>query len=152
MNIRVLIAVSSTNPSTQAMAIRVGHTLTEVLGAGGLCVDLHVRQSAKVSSTDEYDAVVVGGSAYAGERLRTAERFVAAHRDTMQHKPVWHFSSGPVGDSPQPGHLVERSVVTPFPAQNGANADWRAVDAWASEIAHELLAARSVSLAGISPG
>ena len=48
----------------------------------------------------EYDAFVIGSAAYMGHWLEDATAFVRRHRAVLTGRPVWLFSSGPVGDAP----------------------------------------------------
>ena len=44
-----------------------------------------------------YDAVILGSAVYFGHWLEAAQRFVEEHREDLVARPVWLFSSGPVG-------------------------------------------------------
>jgi menaquinone-dependent protoporphyrinogen oxidase len=87
---------------------------------------------------------------------------------TTAPRPVWLFSSGPIGDPPQPdeepvdagdvarstharGHRLfagrldrhrlgfgEKAVVMALRAADGDFRDWDAIDTWAAQIAGEL--------------
>ena len=46
--------------------------------------------------------VVLGSAVYAGHWLKPARRFVDRHLTLLQERPVWLFSSGPLGDQPPP--------------------------------------------------
>jgi len=46
------------------------------------------------------DAVVIGSGVYYGKWLKSAHRFVDAHASELSTRPVWLFSSGPLGDDP----------------------------------------------------
>jgi menaquinone-dependent protoporphyrinogen oxidase len=45
--------------------------------------------------------VIVGGAPYNGRWHRDARRFVTRHRRELRTRPVWLFSSGPLGDAEQ---------------------------------------------------
>ncbi len=47
------------------------------------------------------DAVVVGSGVYYGRWLKSAQRFVETHAAELSARPVWLFSSGPLGDGPE---------------------------------------------------
>jgi menaquinone-dependent protoporphyrinogen oxidase len=88
---RVLVAYASRHGSTQGIAERIA----EVLRAVGL--EAEARPVATVKSVAEYDAFVVGSAAYMFHWLKEATRFVERHRAVLAGKPVWLFSSGPLG-------------------------------------------------------
>lgn len=44
------------------------------------------------------DAVVVGSGVYYGKWLKSAQRFVDRHAPELLSRPVWLFSSGPLGE------------------------------------------------------
>jgi menaquinone-dependent protoporphyrinogen oxidase len=53
-----------------------------------------------------FDAYVVGSAVHAGHWLKPATEFVERNVDVLGTKPVWFFSSGPIGEkyvhTPQP--------------------------------------------------
>lgn len=175
---KVLVAYASRHGSTAGIAERIAAGLR----AGG--VPAEARAVALVDDIEAYDAVVVGAAAYMFHWLKDATRFVKRHRTTLAARPVWLFSSGPLGtervdehgddvleacrprefdelaalvhprgvnvffgawdpEAPPVG-LVER-VIRHLPANSETPAgdfrDWAAIDAWAAEITHELVAA-----------
>lgn len=89
---RVLVAYATRHGATAGIAERVASVLEE----SGLSVD--VKKIDDVSSTDEYDAFVIGSAAYYFHWLKEATRFVREHKSDFRQRPVWLFSSGPVGD------------------------------------------------------
>jgi len=57
--------------------------------------------TAPIEAVDDlgaFDAVVIGSALYAGHVLREARDFIRHQRDELATRPVWLFSSGPVGD------------------------------------------------------
>ena len=50
-----------------------------------------------------YDAVVLGSGVYAGHWLKPARAFVERHELALKGRPVFLFSSGPIGDPLRPG-------------------------------------------------
>lgn len=61
------------------------------------------RDAASVTSLDGFDALVIGSAVYAGHWLAPARDLVAQHFPDGDGRPVWLFSSGPVGSpDPQP--------------------------------------------------
>jgi menaquinone-dependent protoporphyrinogen oxidase len=88
---RILVAYASRHGATQGIAERVAQTLER----GGLEVTL--KPVDKADSVEEYDAFVIGSAAYAGHWLKEAAGFVRRHRSILADRPVWFFSSGPIG-------------------------------------------------------
>jgi menaquinone-dependent protoporphyrinogen oxidase len=87
----VLVAYSSRHGATAGIAERVAAALRDAgLAAEALPV-------AQVHDVERYDAVVVGSAAYMYHWLKEAARFVRRHRDVLAQRPVWLFSSGPLG-------------------------------------------------------
>lgn len=89
----VLVAYASKHGSTAGIAERIA----KVLGADGR--DVVLRQVGSVDDVSGYDAYVVGSSIYAFHWSKDATTFVQRHRDAMAGRPVWLFSSGPLGTS-----------------------------------------------------
>ncbi|HEU4673510.1 MAG TPA: flavodoxin domain-containing protein [Candidatus Limnocylindrales bacterium] len=89
---KVLVAYASRHGATRGIAERIG----QVLSDRGL--DVMVRPVGEAAPAGGYDAFVVGSGAYMGRWLKEAARFVLTHRDVLSTRPVWLFSSGPIGD------------------------------------------------------
>ncbi len=87
----VLVAYASRHGFTQGIADRLATTLR----ASGRTVDECPVES--VGDVAGYDAFVIGSAAYMGQWLRPATEFVQRHRVTFAARPVWLFSSGPLG-------------------------------------------------------
>ena len=89
---RVLVTYASKHGATQGIAERIG----EQLAAAGLRVEvLSCEQADDVSS---YDAFVVGSALYMFRWLKPAMKFVNRRRAVLAARPLWLFSSGPVGN------------------------------------------------------
>jgi menaquinone-dependent protoporphyrinogen oxidase len=87
----VLVAYASRHGATQGVAERIAETLRE----GGLNAEL--ARARDVKSIAGYDAFVVGSAAYMFHWLKEAVDLVHHNRATLANKPVWLFSSGPLG-------------------------------------------------------
>ncbi len=87
----VLVTHASRHGSTAGIAERIAETLR----SSGAPTDCH--PVADVRSVDDYDAVVLGGAAYMFHWLKDATSFAKRHRVALAGKPVWLFSSGPLG-------------------------------------------------------
>lgn len=87
----ILIAYASRLGSTKAIAARI----TARLETDGLTAT--DRPVGSVGELTAYDAFVIGSAVYAGHWLKEATEFVHGHRSVLATRPVWLFSSGPVG-------------------------------------------------------
>jgi len=159
---RVLVTAASRHGSTAEIAAKLG----EVLTAAGIHVDVH--PPVEVTSVDPYDSVILGSGVYAGRWLASAREFVEREAKGLAVRPVWLFSSGPVGDPAKPAadpvdvdairtrtsaldHRVftgkldrqklgfgERAIVLAVHAAEGDFRSWDDVAGWASGIAETL--------------
>jgi menaquinone-dependent protoporphyrinogen oxidase len=159
---RVLVTAASRHGATTGIA----EAVAEALRGGGLTVDLVAPED--VNALEPYDAIVLGSGVYAGRWIDSARTFAERHADELVTRPVWLFSSGPIGDPPKPvedppevaglverlaarGHrtfagrldreelgFLERTVTRALRAPDGDFRDWDAIRAWATEIASEL--------------
>jgi menaquinone-dependent protoporphyrinogen oxidase len=87
---RVLVAYATRHGATAGIAERVAAALT----AAGMPAE--ARPVEDVKDVEPYDAVVLGGAAYMFHWLKAAVTF-ARHRNELAARPVWLFSSGPLG-------------------------------------------------------
>jgi menaquinone-dependent protoporphyrinogen oxidase len=81
-----------------------------------------VLEPEQVDEVEGYDAVVLGSAVYAGHRLKPARKLVDRCGAALAARPVWLFSSGPVGDPPKPEE----------------DPDWAEITGWAAGIATAL--------------
>lgn len=88
---KVLVAYATRHGATRGIAERLAGTLEK---AG---LDVTVQSVETVGSIDPYDAIVVGSAAYMGGWIDGATGFVRRNREVLSSRPVWLFSSGPVG-------------------------------------------------------
>ncbi len=88
---KVLVAYASRHGSTAGIAEHIAQRLA---GAG---IDAVAREAASVDDISGYDAFVVGSAAYMYKWLKEATRFVKRNSRALAEKPLWLFSSGPVG-------------------------------------------------------
>lgn len=87
----VLVTYASKHGATKGIAERIATTLRRT----GLEVTLLPVEDADPIA--EYGAIVIGSAAYMGGWMGEATAFVRHHRDVLAFRPVWLFSSGPVG-------------------------------------------------------
>jgi menaquinone-dependent protoporphyrinogen oxidase len=161
---KVLVSAASKHGATAEIARRIG----DVLSSAG--VEADVRQPEEVASVSAYDAVVLGSGVYAGRWLGAAKRLVERESGALGSRPVWLFSSGPLGDPAKPegdpedvallmkqtgavDHRVfsgkvdrrelgiaEKAILAVVHAPEGDYRPWSAVDEWAAGIARAVSA------------
>jgi menaquinone-dependent protoporphyrinogen oxidase len=101
----LLVTAASQQGATRGIAEAIGRTLR----ARGL--DATVAEPAELVDVAAYDAFVIGSAIYMGRWLEPATAFVQRFAPTLAQRPVWLFSSGPVGD---PGRkLVQKMTADP---------------------------------------
>ena len=91
MTVRVLVTAASRHGATHEIATAI---------AAGLArrgVEAEARPAEELDSLDGYDAYVVGSAVYVGHWLDPARDLVEAHAAALAGRPVWLFSSGPLG-------------------------------------------------------
>ena len=109
----VLVTYASKHGSTGGIAEAIATTLDDHgIGTEVLPVDA-------VGDVGSYDAVVLGSAIYVGRWLKQATEFARRHRALLAQRPLWLFSSGPLGtdvvdDEEQPKELAElRETLAP---------------------------------------
>jgi menaquinone-dependent protoporphyrinogen oxidase len=168
---QVLVAVASRHGSTAEIATAIARALEESgTGLSAVAVPIDRRPDP-----GRYGAVVLGSAVYFGRWLENARDYATAHAATLRDRPVWLFSSGPIGEPPFPpdephdvapltqllgarahanfpGRLEksrlsfgERAMVTAMRAPLGDFRDWDAVRRWAAGIAAEISAPSGVA-------
>lgn len=156
----VLVAYASRHASTVGIAERIATKLQE------LGCEAEVRSADEVRDVGAYEGVVVGSAIYYGRWLKAASQFVQAHRAALVRRPVWLFSSGPLGEQPldEPAEVgsirealrardhrvfhgalyrdrlgfAERLVAGAVRAPEGDFRRWDDIDSWAASIAGKL--------------
>ena len=156
---RVLVTAATKYGATGEIAQAIGEVFTE---RGW---DAVVVPPEQVQVVDSFDAVVLGSAVYAGHWLKPARELVDRSRDALAARPVWLFSSGPIGDPPKPeedpvdvaeileatkarGHQVfagklvkkqlnfpDRAIAAALRVPEGDFRDWDQIRAWAADVA-----------------
>ena len=90
-NPRVLVSAASLHGATAEIAQAIG----QVLSQQGFATT--VMAPGEVDAIDDYDAVIIGSAVYMGHWLDPAKELVNRFHDALTDRPVWLFSSGPVG-------------------------------------------------------
>jgi menaquinone-dependent protoporphyrinogen oxidase len=135
--------------------------------------EVTVSAPQAVDSIDDCDAIVLGSAVYAGHWMKPAVELVRRFADRFAGKPVWLFSSGPIGDPAKPTEVPvdvaevtavtdarehrlfagkldraalsfpERAIVGALRAPYGDFRDWDEIQNWADAIALSLSSAAS---------
>lgn len=155
----VLVTVASKHDATA----EIGEAIAEELEGAGHNVTITLPPD--VGDISSFHAVVIGSAVYAGHWQKVARELVERLSSQLADRPVWLFSSGPVGDPPKPeedpvdvsaalestgalehrlfaGRLdpsllnfAERAIVAALRAPSGDFRDWDDIRSWAREIA-----------------
>ncbi len=159
---KILISAASKHGATDEIARAIGG----VLAAAG--IDADVRRPEDVSSVAPYDGFVLGSAVYAGHWLGSVKGLIERESATLATKPVWLFSSGPIGHPAKPlgdpadvarlrelthalDHRIfagkvdpddlgfaEKAIFTVLRSPTGDFRSWPEVTAWATTIAEAL--------------
>jgi menaquinone-dependent protoporphyrinogen oxidase len=87
----VLVGYASKRGATGEIAERIAEILTL---AGQHAEARPVQQAGDLGG---YEGFVIGSAAYSTHWLKDATAFVVSNRDLLAHRPVWLFSTGPLG-------------------------------------------------------
>lgn len=98
---RALVAASSRYGATTGIARAIG----EELARHGILVVVLAPED--VGSIESYQAVILGSAVYGGRWLEPAKELVTRCAAALAVRPVWLFSSGPIGD---PARKLVRSM------------------------------------------
>ncbi len=110
----VLVAYASKHGSTEGIAQAIADRLRE------LGEPVEVCSVGEVVDLAEFRAVVLGSAVYAGSWMKEAVEFVHRSAEALAERPVWLFSSGPLGtdvedEEEQPRQLEEiAGIVGPI--------------------------------------
>jgi menaquinone-dependent protoporphyrinogen oxidase len=88
---RILVTAASRHGATHEIASAIAD------GLARRGVDAESRPTEELGSLDAYDAYVIGSAVYIGRWLDPARDLVEVHARTLADRPVWLFSSGPLG-------------------------------------------------------
>jgi menaquinone-dependent protoporphyrinogen oxidase len=165
--VTLLIAVSSKHGSTREIAESIGATIRDT------GIEVVVADAREVGSVDAYHAVIIGSSIHMGRWMGPARDLVHRSADALRTRPVWLYSSGPLGrdivdpaDAAEGVQLLElvgardhrvfagkadrktlgfaeRTVMRMVKDPYGDHRDWAAIREWATSIASELTAVQA---------
>jgi menaquinone-dependent protoporphyrinogen oxidase len=91
----VVVAYASKHGSTEGIASAIAERLIEV-GSPALAIRVD-----DVTDLEDATAVVLGSAIYAGSWMKEAVEFVHRFAEPLAERPVWLFSSGPLGEDVQ---------------------------------------------------
>src|SRR5262245_32557372 len=112
--ITVLIAVESRHGSTMEIA----EILSEHLYAQG--IETVRRDPGEVGTLGGYDAAIIGSAVYMGRWLKPARELAKRIIAERKGRPLWLFSSGPIGAPPRPeGEPEEVAPLLRHPEVHG---------------------------------
>ena len=109
----ILVAYASKHGSTQGIAERIAEQLRQ------LGKQAEARPVEAVEDPGSYEALVIGSAVYYGSWLKEATEWVHRNRAVLARRPVWLFSSGPLGTEvqdaeQQPKEMAEfRETIAP---------------------------------------
>jgi len=87
----ILIVYASKHGSTQGIAERIAEKLRQ------LGKEAEARPVDAVDDPGSYEAIVIGSAVYYGSWLKEATEWVRRNQAILAERPVWLFSSGPLG-------------------------------------------------------
>lgn len=102
---KVLVAYASRLGGTRGIAEAIGK------GLDSRGHEVVVKSVSDVSSVDAFDAIVLGSGVFANHWHKPALEFGRRHEAMLKARPLWLFSSGPVGDIKNPGPLADPKEV-----------------------------------------
>ena len=108
----ILVAYASKYGATKGIAERIG----EKLRAAGHQVDVRpaelAGELAGYGAYGAYGAFVIGSAVYFGRWIKEATEFVRRNRFVLAHRPLWLFSSGPLGTKTSDAQGRELTAVS----------------------------------------
>ena len=144
----------------------IANVVADVLAEKGL--EVTVIPPEQAGAIEQFDAVVLGSAVYMGQWMKPARELVDRSAAALAARPVWLFSSGPVGEPAKPaenpvdvskilqstkardhrvftGRLVrkhlsfpDRAMASAIRAAEGDFRNWAEIRAWAAGIASAL--------------
>lgn len=112
----ILITYASKHGATQKIAEHIKEKFQR------LGKDAEVQRVDAATASGDYEAFVIGSAIYYGSWLKEATEWVRHNQDILAKRPVWLFSSGPLGtevkdSEPQPKEMIEFQATINFQDQ-----------------------------------
>lgn len=144
----------------------IANVVADVLAEEGF--EVTVIPPEQAGAIEQFDAMVLGSAVYMGQWMKPARELVDRSATALAARPVWLFSSGPVGEPAKPaenpvdvskilqstkardhrvftGRLVrkhlsfpDRAMASAIRAAEGDFRNWAEIRAWAAGIASAL--------------
>jgi menaquinone-dependent protoporphyrinogen oxidase len=102
---KVLVAYASQLGGTRGIAEAIAK------GLEGRGHEAAARSVSDVTDVDGFDAIVLGSGVFANHWHKPALEFCRRSEAALKARPLWLFSSGPVGDIKNPGPLADPKEV-----------------------------------------
>ena len=98
VRLKVLVAYATRYDSTKGIANFIAEKLRQ------LGLEAVAEEVSAARNLQDYDAFVVGSAVYTRHWLNHAREFVSRNREVLASRPVWLFSSGPLGTETKNSH------------------------------------------------
>ncbi|MFI5262689.1 MAG: flavodoxin domain-containing protein [Candidatus Limnocylindrales bacterium] len=102
---KVLVAYASKHGATAGIAERIAQRLRDA----GLTAE--VRPTIVAGDPSGFEACVIGSAAYIGHWQKDAAEYVRSNAAALAGRPVWLFSSGPLGTEATDAHGRDQRVA-----------------------------------------
>lgn len=103
---KVLVAYATKYGSTKGIAEFIADKLRQAE------MQAEARHVGEVRNPGDYNAFVIGSAIYMFHWLKEAKEFVMRNRAILANRPVWLFSSGPLGTETKDAQGRDLRVVT----------------------------------------
>ena len=104
----VLVGYASKHGSTQGIAERISEKLRQ------MGKEAEARSVDAIKDPGSYEAFVIGSAIYYGSWMKEATDWVHRNQSVLANRPVWLFSSGPLGtEVKDAGQYVKCCVKVP---------------------------------------
>lgn len=89
---KILVVYASKHNSTAEIGTVIGEVLQRAVE-----LQVEVRPVEEVKEITPYDVIVLGSAVYMAQWQPAATDFLKQHEQELAQRPVWLFSSGPIG-------------------------------------------------------